>query len=151
MASGASAASRVSAVYRYQVPFETDCRLTSTLPSDPSVYPVPQSSQVITFSHFTRTLKREDVLACLLEAALGVIKELNLGHDGPVDAEEIQANSNNVHLILRPDPRLTWKMWGTTITGISGWVERYEFLDCDFDIAMLGYSGNFGTGNLVYL
>lgn len=129
----------------------TDATLNSVLPPDPFIYRVPQSSQVITFSRYSRTLKREDVLACLLEAALDVIKEINLGHDGLIDMEEIQANSDRVHLILHPDPRLTWKTWGITITGIRNWVNSYEYLDCDFEIQILGYSGKFGSGLLVYL
>lgn len=129
----------------------TDATLNSVLPPDPFVYRVPQSSQVITFSRYSRTLSHEDVLACLLEAALDVIKEINLGHDGLIDMEETQANSNHVHLILHPDPRLTWKMWGTTISGIRNWVNSFEFLDCDFEIKILGYPGNFGSGLLVYL
>lgn len=123
----------------------------SVRPSDPFVYRVPQSSQLITFSHYTRTLKREDVLACLLEAALEVIKELSLGHDGVVDTQELQANSNRVHLILYPDPRLTWSIWGTTINGISSWVDSYDFLDCEFDIGMFGFPGKFGSGFLVFV
>lgn len=89
--------------------------------------------------------------ACLLEAALDVIKELNLAPNARIDMEEIQANSNRVHLILRPDARLTWSMWGTTITGIRDWVELYEFLDCDFEITMFGFPGKFGSGVLIYL
>lgn len=128
----------------------TDSTSSSVLPSDPFSYRVPQSSQVITFSRYSRTLKREDVLACLLEAALEVIKEINLGHDGPMDTEEIQASSGHSLLILHPDPRLTWSMWGTTITGISNFLNDFEFVDCDFEVEILGYSANFGSGLLVY-
>ena len=129
----------------------TDATLNSMLPPDPFIYRVPQSSQIITFSRYSRTLKREDVLACLLEAALDVIKEINLGHDGFIGTEEIQANSDRVHLILHPNPRLTWRIWGTTIIGIRNWVNDYEFLDCDFEIEILGSSDRFGSGLLVYL
>lgn len=128
----------------------TDSTSSSVLPSDPFSYRVPQSSQVITFSRYSRTLKREDVLACLLEAALEVIKEINLDHDGPMDTEEIQASSGHSLLILHPNPRLTWRMWGTTITGISNFLNDFEFVDCDFEVEILGYSANFGSGLLVY-
>ncbi|CAF9941326.1 MAG: hypothetical protein ALECFALPRED_009073 [Alectoria fallacina] len=120
------------------------------LPSDPFSFRVPQSSQIITFSRYSRTLKREDVLACLLEAALEVIEEVNLGHDGPIDTEEIQAGSGHSLLILYPDPRLTWRTWGTTISGIKNFLTDYEFVDCDFDIELLGYRAKFGSGHLVY-
>ena len=129
---------------------ETNRKSTSILPTDPDIYRVPQSSQLITFSHYTRPLKREDVLACLLQAALEVIKETNLAPDARVDREEIRVNSNRVHLMLYPDSRLTWRIWGTTLTGISNWVETYEFLDCDFDIEIFGYRGKFGSGHLSF-
>lgn len=129
----------------------TDATLNSALPSDPFLYRVPQSSQIITFSRYSRTLKREDVLACLLEAALEVIKQLNLEHDGPMDIKEIQTGSGQSLLILHPDPRLTWRMWGATITGITNFLTEFEFVDCDFDIEMIGYSAKFGSGLLVYL
>ncbi len=128
----------------------TDAILNSVLPSDPFLYRVPQSSQIITFSHYSRTLSREDVLACLLEAALEVIKEINLGHDGPMDTNEIQAESGHSLLIFHPDPRLTWGMWGTAITGIRSFLTEFEFVDCDFELELIGYSTKFGRGILVY-
>lgn len=128
----------------------TDATLNSVLPPDPFIYRVPQSSQVITFSRYSRTLKREDVLACLLEAALDVIKEINLGHDGPMDTNEIQAESGHSLLIFHPDPRLTWGMWGTAITGIRSFLTEFEFVDCDFELELIGYSTKFGRGILVY-
>lgn len=121
------------------------------LPSDPFAYRVPQSSQIITFSRYSRTLKREDVLACLLQAALEVIKEINIGHDGPMETNEIQTSSGHSTLIFHPDPRLTWRMWGTTITGIHNFLTDFDFVDCDFDVEMIGYSAKFGGGLLVYL
>ena len=129
----------------------TDTTLYSVLPSDPFSYRVPQSSQIITFSRYSRTLKREDVLACLLQAALEVIKEINLGHDGPMDTNEIQTSSGHSLLVFHPDPRLTWRMWGTTITGINNFLTEFEVVDCDFDIEIIGFSAKFGSGLLVYL
>lgn len=129
----------------------TDATLNSVLPSDPFLYRVPQSSQIITFSGYSRILKIEDVLACLLAAALEVIKEINLGHDGPMGTTEIQASSGNSLLVLHPSSRLTWEMWGTTITGIYNFLTDFEFVDCDFDIQIIGFPASFGNGLLVYL
>lgn len=127
----------------------TDAISSSVLPPDPYLYRVPQSSQSITFSRYSRTLRREDVQACLLEAALEVIKEINRD-DGPVDRNEVQTSSGHALLILHPDPRLTWRMWGTTIVGINNFLTIFEFVDCDFEIDIIGYSSTFGTGLLVY-
>ena len=129
----------------------TDAILNSVLPSDPFFYRVPQSSQIITFSHYSRTLNRQDVLACLLEAALEVIKEINLGQDGPMDTDEIQADSGHSLLIFHPDSRLTWGMWGTAISGIRSFLTEFEFVDCDFDLELIGYSAKLGHGLLVYV
>ena len=140
--------------YTHPTGFEasrTDPTLNSVLPSDPFLYRVPQSSQIITFSHYSRTLNREDVLGCLLKAALEVIKEINLGHDGPIDTNEIQAGSGHSLLIFHPDPRLMWGMWGTAITGISSFLTDFEFVDCDFDLQIIGYRATLGSGHLVYL
>ena len=45
---------------------------------------------------------------------------------------------------------MTWKMLGTTVTGISEWGKMYEYLDCDFEIEMIGYPRSFGSGHLVF-
>ena len=142
--------------YVYPIRIEsskTDTNLNRVLPSDPFRYRVPQSSMIITFSHFSRHLKREDVLACLLAAALEAIKEINLGHHGPIDPRDtsIQTGSGNSVLIFYPDPRITWGMWGTAIGGINRFLAEFEFVDCDFEIEILGYSGQLGNGLLVYL
>ena len=107
---------------------------------------------MITFSHYSRTLKREDVLACLLSAALAVISGASLSTpDARVDEDSIMASSSRVHLIIHPDPRLTWAMLGTTVRGIRAWADMYEYLDCDFDMEIYGYQGRFGSGHLVYI
>ena len=127
--------------------------MSRALPSDPFLYRVPQSSMVIRFSHYSRTLKREDVLASLLEAALEVIKEINLGNDGPIDGGDakVQADSGHSILLFYPDKRITWGMWGTAIGGINSFLTDFEFVDCDFEIEMLGYSSRFGNGLLTYI
>ncbi|KAM0805796.1 hypothetical protein BDR22DRAFT_816681 [Usnea florida] len=123
----------------------------SVRPPDPFSYQVPQSSQVVTFSRYSRTLEREDVLACLLSAALQVIKEVNQGPGGQINTKEIQARSGHALLIFHPDPSLTWRMWGTTLIGINSFFNYFEFVDCNFMIEIRGLSGTFGSGLLGYL
>lgn len=131
----------------------TDAKLNRVLPSDPFRYRVPQSSMVITFSHYSRNLQREDVLACLLAAALEAIKEINLGHDGPIDPRDpsIQTGSGHSLLTFYPDSRITWGMWGMAIGGINKFLTEFEYVDCDFEIEIFGYPAEFGNGLLVYL
>ena len=129
-----------------------DANLNRVLPPDPFSYRVPQSSMVITFSHFSRNLNREDVLACLLAAALEAIKEINLGHDGPIEPRDasIQTSSGHSLLVFYPDLRITWGMWGTAISGINKFLTDFEYVDCDFEIEILGYPADFGNGLLVH-
>ena len=120
-------------------------------PEDPFSYRVPQSAQVITFSHYSRTLQREDVLACLLTAALQVIKEVNQGPGGQINTKEIQARSGHALLMFHPDPSLTWKMWGTTLIGINNFFNEFEFVECNFAIEIRGLSDTYGSGFFGYL
>lgn len=107
---------------------------------------------VITFSHYSRDLNREDVLACLLAAALEAIKEINFGQDGPIDPRDtsIQTSSGHSLLTFYPDARITWGMWGTAVGGINKFLTEFEYVDCDFEIEILGYPADFGNGLLVY-
>ena len=82
----------------------------NALPSDPSIYTVPQSTQQILFSRYSRTLPQKDVLSCLLQAANMVIKELNKENFGPIDTEDIQTSSGIAHLIFYPASKMTWGM-----------------------------------------
>ena len=82
----------------------------NALPSDPAIYTVPQSTQQILFSRYSRTLPQKDVLSCLLQAANLVIQELNKDNSGPIDTEEIQTYSGIAHLMFYPSNRMTWGM-----------------------------------------
>lgn len=108
---------------------------------------------VIKFSHYSRSLNRQDALSCFFEAALEVIKEINLSHDGPMDGRvaKVQADAGHSLFIFYPDKRITWGMWGTAIGGINSFLTEFEFVDCDFEIEILGYSANFGNGLLTYI
>ena len=86
-----------------------------------------------------------------MNAALQVIKEVNLSPSGQINTKEIQARSGHALLIFHPDPSLTWRMWGTTIVGINNFFNEFQFMDCDFSIEIRGLSGTFGSGLLGYL
>ncbi len=64
---------------------------------------------------------------------------------------EVQAYSRAVHLILHPGDRMTWGMWGTTLRGLGDFVERWEYVDFDFEVREMGYAGVVGSGLLVYI
>ena len=43
---------------------------------------------------------------------------------------------------------MTWKVWETAVRGIADFVERYEYVDMDFDVGQMGMEQVFGTGVL---
>jgi len=85
-------------------------RPLNALPADPTLYIVPQSTQSIIFSRYSRTLPQKDVLSCLLQAANMAIKELNSGYNVPIDEDQIQTFSDVAHLIFYPSTKMTWGM-----------------------------------------
>lgn len=46
---------------------------------------------------------------------------------------------------------MTWGMFGTTVRGLSEFVERWAFVDFDFEVQELGYGGFVGSGLLAYI
>lgn len=46
---------------------------------------------------------------------------------------------------------MTWGMWGTTLRGLSDFVEAWEFVDFDFEVRETGFRGVVGSGLLVYI
>lgn len=120
----------------------------SFLPADPAEYHIPSSFQTLRLSHYGRQLPRVDVLSCLLQATTTVISELNSGRDRAIDQNELQVFSHAVHLILHPGSDMTWGMWGTTLRGLAEFVERWEFVDLDFEVRESRVTGVVGSGLL---
>ena len=53
-----------------------------------------------------------------------------------------------MHLILHPGSDMTWGMWGTTLRGLAEFVERWEFVDLDFEVRERLITGVVGSGLL---
>lgn len=123
----------------------------NALPADPAVYHIPRSTQTLRLSNYSRRLPEIDVLACLLQAATSVIRELNSGFDRVIGENELQTSSNAVYLIVHPGSEMTWGMWGTTLQGLTDFVERWEPVDLDFEVMVSGIVGVVGSGLLVYV
>lgn len=43
---------------------------------------------------------------------------------------------------------MSWKVWEMALQGIVDFVERYEYVDMDFDVGQIGMEQFFGTGVL---
>ena len=115
------------------------------------MYHIPRSTQTLRLSNYSRRLPEIDVLACLLQAATSVIRELNSGFDRVIGENELQTSSNAVYLIVHPGSEMTWGMWGTTLQGLTDFVERWEPVDLDFEVMVSGIVGVVGSGLLVYV
>lgn len=43
---------------------------------------------------------------------------------------------------------MTWKIWEGALQGITEFVERYEYVDLEFDVGLQGEEAILGTGVL---
>ena len=68
--------------------------------------------------------------------------------DAPIPDKMIRYGSGDVFLLLHQRGRMTWKVWETALRGIADFVERYEYVDLDFDVGQIGMERFFGTGVL---
>ena len=60
----------------------------------------------------------------------------------------IRYGSGNAFILLHHSGRMTWKVWEMALQGIADFVERYEYVDMDFDVGKTGTERFFGTGVL---
>ena len=99
---------------------------------DPWVYPVPGTTTTVQFSHYGYVLPIEDVLLCLLAANDDVLR-----HHGNqvIGRTELHYNSNGARLLFYPGRSMTWDMWGFAITGLSIFVNTFEFVEFVFRIS----------------
>ena len=88
----------------------TNSNVLHSLPADPALFKVPESTQSILFGRYSRTLPQQDVLSCLLQAANLVIKHFRTEKDGLLGTDEIQTNSGVAHFFLMPSEKMTWSM-----------------------------------------
>ena len=68
--------------------------------------------------------------------------------DTPIPDHAIQYRSGNVYLLMHQSGRMTWKVWETALQSIAYFVEKYEFVDMDFDVGQKRVRQFFGTGVL---
>ena len=44
---------------------------------------------------------------------------------------------------------MSWEVLGTIVRGLQSWFEKWEFVECDFNMGQVGVDNLFGTGTLV--
>ena len=81
------------------------------------------------------------VLASRAIAMHGSLEEL-------IPDKILRYGSHDVYLLVHHKDRLTWRVWEAALRGIVDFVERYEYVEMEFDIGQIGLEQSFGTGVL---
>ena len=120
--------------------------VSSHLPEDPLLYYVPNSDEIIRFYNYGFRLPRRDVMDAIVRANRAIA--MHGSTDEPIPDHILRYGSNEVFLLMHQRGRLTWRAWETALQGIAQFVERYEFIDMDFDVGKIGKGQFYGTGTL---
>lgn len=123
-----------------------DDYISSRLPPDPFLYHVPDSDETVRFYSYGTLLPRKDVIHVLVRATRDIAAHGS--SKAPIPDKMIRYESRNAFLLLHQSGRMTWKVWETALQGIADFVERYEYVDMDFDVGQMGMEEYFGTGVL---
>ncbi len=127
--------------------------LCSRLPPDPYYHTCPESSAapevIIKFFAYGRAISKSDT-GEVLERAVAATST----HPGQINIRTrvLKYTSNNVALIIHCKRLLTWGMLESVERGIWDFVNRYEYVDFDFDVGAPGYwkENVYGTGALTF-
>ena len=66
----------------------------------------------------------------------------------PIPDRIIRYGVGNVFLLLHHNGEMTWRVWQTALEGIADFLERYEYVDMEFDVGQTGLEKFLGTGVL---
>lgn len=123
-----------------------DDDISSRLPQDPLLYLVPNSDETVRFYGYGTPLRRKDVIYVFVKATREVAAHGSSNE--PIPDKMIRYGSGNVFILLHHSGRMTWKVWEMALQGMADFVERYEYVDMDFDVGKTGSERFFGTGVL---
>lgn len=119
---------------------------TSRLPSDPFFYKVPDSDETVRFYGYGTSLPREDVIHAIVVASRRIKRHGSSNE--PIPDKVLRYGSGDVYLVMHHTGRMTWRLWETALRGIMDFLERYEYVDMEFDVGQVGFERIFGTGAL---
>lgn len=120
--------------------------INSGLPTDPFLYPVPNSEEVVRFYNYGVALPRTYVINAIVIATRAILAHESL--DTPIPDKIIRYGYGDVFILLHHSGQMTWKVWGTALQGIVDFLERYEYVDMEFDVGKTGLEQFWGTGAL---
>lgn len=120
--------------------------ITSRLPPEPFLYHAPNSDETVRFYGYGIALPRKDVIHAILTANRDVAAHGS--SDAPLTHRMFRYEAADVFIVLHQSGRMTWKVWETALQGIAEFVEKYEYVELDFDIGQKTEGRFFGTGVL---
>ncbi len=68
--------------------------------------------------------------------------------DEPISDHVLRYGEGDVFLLMHHRGGMTWRKWETALRGITDFVERYEYVDMEFDVREMGQRQYIGTGVL---
>lgn len=99
---------------------------------------------------YGREVPRRSVLGIFQAANRDVAYNVKEGN--PMGRQPLRYTAGNVHLLVHVNEKMTWEIWGTAIRGLEEWFERWEYVECDVDIGMVGgLEFWYGTGVFVMI
>ncbi len=68
----------------------------------------------------------------------------------PIPDHVLRYGAGDVFFVMHHRGGMTWRRWETALRGIADFVERYEYVDMEFDIGIMGQKQHeyIGTGVL---
>lgn len=85
----------------------------------------------------------------MLEAANDVITQLSTTGDEAIGQRQLGWDTTTVRLNLRPEPVMTWIMWGATLKALTHFADAFDSVSYFYDVSNNGQS--IGGGALVLL
>ncbi|KAL2046011.1 hypothetical protein N7G274_001458 [Stereocaulon virgatum] len=126
----------------------TASKATNDLPpTNPWRYRVPHTSLDVNFFYLRIEIEETDALAAILEAANDIISQLSTTGDKAIGQGQLGWDTPTVRLTLRPEPVMTWVMWGATLKALTHFANAFDSISYLYDVSNNGQS--IGGGTLV--
>ena len=74
--------------------------------------------------------------------------EMHGSSNEPIPDNILRYGSADVYLLVHHSGRMTWRVWETALRAIADFVERYEYVEMEFDVGQKGMTQYWGTGVL---
>ncbi|KAL6714059.1 hypothetical protein ACLMJK_008553 [Lecanora helva] len=118
-----------------------------SLPNEPNYYPIPSSDEQLKLYSLGPKIRKASCVSLFQAVKRDVA--YNVKNGNAMSNHPLHYDMGHVHLIFHVTVAMSWHDLGTMVRGLQGWMEKWEFVQCDFDMGQLGVDRMFGTGALV--